>query len=160
MRKKYLTYLYWITVLFFFILMIFALFAKLGSVDVNWTDEATHAVNAYEMIQNDNLWINTLLYEIDYYNTKPPLMLWLIILGYKIFGYTPLGLRFFSALSGMMMYLISFFWIYRVRGKAQSILFASFFPACNILFNFHMLRAGDMDSVYTLFFFIGSYFAL
>lgn len=152
MRIKQSDCLYWAIFVFFAGLTYIALFAKLGSVDVNFTDEATHAVNAYEMIQNKNLWINTLRYETDYYNTKPPLMLWLIILGYKIFGYTPLGLRFFSALSGLAIYIITYMCIYKVRGKNTALIFSAFFPACNILFDFHMFRAGDMDSVYTLFF--------
>lgn len=155
MKDSIKGFLYWIVFIILATVMCFALFAKLGSVEINFTDEATHGINAYEMIQNNNFWINTLRYEVDYYNTKPPLMLWLIILGYKIFGYTPLGLRFFSAMSGLVIYLLSFCWIYKVRGKIQSILFSAFLPACTILFKFHMFRSGDMDSVYTLFFLIG-----
>ncbi|MBR5579149.1 MAG: glycosyltransferase family 39 protein [Lachnospiraceae bacterium] len=145
---------YWVLFSFTTIVMGVALFAKLGAFGVCFTDEATHGVNAYEMVQNGNLWINTLRYEVDYYNTKPPLMLWLIILGYKIFGFNAIGLRFFSALAGLITYLVLFTWVYRVRGKVQAILFASFLPACTGFFEFHMFRAGDMDAVYTMFFVI------
>ena len=126
------------------------LFAILGKHQVCWTDEATHGVNAYEMLKNGNVWINTLRYEVDYYNSKPPLMLWLIILGYKIFGFTPMGLRFFSAVAGLLVFIIAFIFVYRNRGKAQALVFAAFFPACSLLFEYHGFRAGDMDGVYTL----------
>ena len=153
-KIKWQGILYWGLFLLLSTVMCIALFGTLGIYEVNPTDEATHGVNAYEMIKNGNLWINTLRYEVDYYNTKPPLMLWLIILGYKLFGYTPLGMRFFSAAAGLMIYVLAFWFIYKVRGKMQAILFSAFLPACTALFNFHMFRSGDMDSVYTLCFFI------
>ena len=153
---------YWGTFFLTTILMIVALYARLDFIEVCPTDEATHGINAYEMIQNGNFWINTLRYEVDYYNTKPPLMLWLIILGYKMFGYNVLGMRFFSALAGLLIYFVVFCWVYKERGKKQAILFAAFLPACSDFFQFHMMRAGDMDSVYTFFFVIsvmGLYYA-
>ena len=154
MKINYQNILYWVLFLFLSTIMIIALFGLLGVYEVCPTDEATHGVNAYEMIQNGNLWINTLRYQVDYYNTKPPLMLWLIILGYRLFGYTPLGMRFFSAVAGLLIYLLTFFFVYKIRGKLQAIIFSAFLPACTWLFNFHMFRSGDMDSVYTLIFLI------
>ena len=153
-KINYQDIFYWGIFLVISAVMCVALFGTLGSSDVIFTDEGTHAVNAYEMARKGNWWINTLRYEVDYYNEKPPLMLWLIIFGYKLFGYTPFGLRFFSALSGLIIYILVFSFLYKNRGKVQAIGFAAFLPACTRFFTYHMFRAGDMDAVYTLLFLI------
>ena len=51
-------------------------------------DEARAGVAAYEMIQNHNFVVSTVNHQIDLWNFKPPLGLWLIILDYKLFGLT------------------------------------------------------------------------
>ena len=85
--------------LFALILVLWAIvfatmFYKLGCAEVCQTDEATHGVNAYEMIQSGNWIVNTYRYCIDYFNSKPPLSLWLIKASYMIFGYSSFALRF------------------------------------------------------------------
>jgi 4-amino-4-deoxy-L-arabinose transferase-like glycosyltransferase len=132
--------------------MFTALFGVLGRPPVNSTDEACHGINAYEMLRNNNIWINTLKHETDYYNTKPPLMLWLIMTGYKICGFTPLGMRLPSAIAGLILFLGCCIFLSKRYGRLQTLLFASFLPACTQLFRFHMMRSGDMDALYTLCF--------
>ena len=153
--KKAKTTVYWLLFFVSSIIMLIALFGALGEERVCITDEATHGMNAYEMIQNGNIWINTLGYNVDYYNSKPPLMIWLIMLGYKLCGYNPLGLRISSAVSGLIIYIVAFIFSYKNQGKKQALVFAAFLPACELLFSFHMFRSGDMDSLYTLWFLLG-----
>lgn len=132
--------------------MLVALFGVLPVTAVNSTDEACYGINAYEMIRNNNIWVNTLKYNPDYYNSKPPLMLWLIMIGYKIYGYNAMGLRVASAVCGFILYILVSFWLYKVRDGFTAVLFAAFLPACTLLFNFHMMRSGDTDSLYVLCF--------
>lgn len=132
--------------------MIIALFGVLQVPSVNPTDEACHGINAYEMIRNGDIWVNTLKYNVDYYNSKPPLMLWLIMIGYKIYGFTPMGLRIASAICGLILFWVVSFFVYKKRDGLTALLFASFLPACTLLFNYHMMRSGDMDSLYVLCF--------
>ena len=45
-------------------------------------DEARHGISAYEMIQNKNYIVNTFNYDVDYWNLKPPLSFYGIMLGF------------------------------------------------------------------------------
>ena len=96
-RKKIIPMLF---ICFLWALVFFTMFFKLGNGAVCQADEATHGVNAYEMAQNDEWLVNTYKYDTDYFNSKPPLSLWMIMISYKLFGYTPFALRFASALFG------------------------------------------------------------
>ena len=66
-------------------------------------DESRHGINAYEMIRNQDYVVSTYQGEPDYWNLKPPLSFWLIAVGYRMFGYNALGLRFFSALASLLV---------------------------------------------------------
>ena len=51
------------------------------------------------MLWNEEPVVSTWQYEPDYWNLKPPLSEWFIMLGCRIFGFNAWGLRFYSALS-------------------------------------------------------------
>ena len=78
----------------------FLMFWHLGAPSVNATDEAYHGVNAYEMLTNGNWLVNTYRYETDYFNSKPPLNLWLIMMAYRVFGASSFSLRIPAACGG------------------------------------------------------------
>lgn len=139
----------------FLVVTLVALFGALGRTEVCHTDEATYGVNAYEMLKTGSFWAHSLRYKLDYYNSKPPLLLWFIMLGYRIFGYNPLGLRFFSAVFGLLTCIISIAFALDSGGKMKALLFAAFFPACGQLFRYHMLRTGDADSIFVFFVMVG-----
>ena len=61
-------------------------------------DEARHGISAYEMMQTGDPIVTTYLYSPDYWNLKPPLSEYFQVLGYRLFGFNAMGLRFFSAL--------------------------------------------------------------
>lgn len=65
-------------------------------------DEARHGVNAYEMIQNGDYIRHTYNYQVDDWNLKPSISYWAIVLGFRLFGYSVWGLRFFSALAYLL----------------------------------------------------------
>ena len=46
------------------------------------------------MLQSGDYIVHTYHGEADYYNCKPPLGLWIITLGYRLFGYNLLGCAF------------------------------------------------------------------
>ena len=138
-------------------LMCFALFAVLGRPGVNATDEATYGINAYEMAVHGNPWISTLKYQTDYYNSKPPLMQWLIMLSYRLTGYTPLAIRLPSAVCALLLFLGIAVFLRRHAGRCASLLFMVLLPGCAPLFHFHMFRSGDCDSLYALCFALAMY---
>ena len=66
--------------IFFLGIVVLSIFIRLGAGEVLQTDEATHGVNAYEMLRHGNALVNTYKYAVDYFNSKPPLSLWCIML--------------------------------------------------------------------------------
>lgn len=132
-------------------LIIFLSFYRLDAAYINSWDEARHGVNAYEMTQSGNYIVNTYDYEVDYWNLKPPLSFYGILLGFKIFGTNAFGLRFYSALAYCILCVLTGLFVKRY-GKLESLLTLGFLAANTICFAAHMVRSGDADSLYVLFF--------
>ena len=127
-------------------------FLRLNVGYVSSWDEARHGVSAYEMIQNKNYIVNTFNYDVDYWNLKPPLSFYGILFGFKLFGYSVFGLRFYSAVSYLLICIGCTLFVKKNDGKLSS-LFTLAFLCCNqlVLAN-HGARSGDADALYQLFF--------
>lgn len=108
-------------------------------------------ISAYEMLKNGNFLVNTYLNEPDYWNVKPPVSFWSIVAGFTLFGYTSVGLRFFSALAYLITTVVTGLFARRY-GKLTSLLVMAFLCANYFPFKAHLVRAGDADSLYLLFF--------
>lgn len=129
----------------------FLCFRCLDVAYVSSWDEARHGVSAYEMMQNGNYIVNTFGYEPDYWNLKPPLSFYGIILGFKLFGYSVTGLRFYSACA----YLITCIAIGLFLKKYHKLtsLIGMCFLCCNYYaLGFHCARSGDADALFLMFF--------
>ena len=118
---------------------------------VSW-DEARHGISAYEMIQNENFIVNTFNYDVDYWNLKPPFSFYGIMLGFTIFGYSVLGLRFYSALSYFLNCIFCTLYVKKHHGKISSLLTLAFLCCNHLILETHGVRAGDADALYLLFF--------
>ncbi|MBQ9334749.1 MAG: glycosyltransferase family 39 protein [Lachnospiraceae bacterium] len=141
-----------IMIIAFAVIMLYMLFHNLGEGYLIQTDEAYHATNAYEMYKQGNWIVNTYRYASDYFNSKPPLCLDLMVLSYKALGVSGFAARFPSAVGAVITFiLIAAFLIYR-KDLYSAALFAALFCACSDLFLFHMYRAAEMDSIFNLFF--------
>lgn len=114
-------------------------------------DEARHGVNAYEMIQNGDYIRHTYNYQVDDWNLKPSISYWAIVLGFRLFGYSVWGLRFFSALAYLLTGVLCALFAKRWSREA-SLLVLGFFCANERPLSAHLARAGDADSLYLLFF--------
>lgn len=132
-------------------LIAFLSFYKLDVKYVDPWDEARHGVNAYEMANGGSLFQNTYLRQADYYNLKPPLSMWCIMLFMGIFGNTVFALRFGSALCYVLLAVSAGLFVRRY-GKLESLLAVAFLAANTTAFQAHMIRAGDADSLYVLLF--------
>ena len=99
----------------------FLLFTNLGETGISDCDEARHGINAYEMMQSGDYVVTTYRGEPDYWNLKPPLTDYCIMLGYRLFGYNALGLRFYSALSMMLTMIVLALWTRRRYGRIASL---------------------------------------
>lgn len=127
-------------------------FFHLNYAALNDWDEARHGVSAYEMLREGEPIVSTWEYAPDYWNLKPPLSEWLIMLGYKIFGFNAWGLRFYSALSMFLTGLLCTGYVWRRSGKTEAVFALFAFCSFGQLFFWHCARHGDADALYILFY--------
>src|SRR5262245_43002293 len=80
----------------------FNLFFRLDREVLTEWDESLYAISALEMTRTGRWIAVTYFGEIDYYNFKPPLNVWLIALSFKAWGVHLLSLRVVSALSAWL----------------------------------------------------------
>lgn len=137
------------------VLCIYVCFARLDYARIQNWDEARHGVNAYEMMKNHNYIVNTYNYQNDYFNLKPPLSYWGIILGFRIFGVNVFGMRFYAALSMVLTFMLVAFWLYRRVGKVACLTSMLLFLTFYDMFYWHAARNADADSLYILLFTFG-----
>ena len=133
-------------------LLSFACLFNLWTLPVEDWDEARHGINAFEMLKQNNFIANYYQGELDYWNLKPPISYWFIMIGYKIFGFNAFGLRFFSALSYIITALVVSLFIKNKLGKFESLISALFFTSFSYLFIMHCVRTGDADALFLLFY--------
>ena len=115
-------------------------------------DEARHGISAYEMLQNKNFIVNTYNYDVDYWNLKPPFSFYGIMLGFGLFGYSVMGLRFYSALSYFLICIFCALFVKKHHGKLSSLLTFAFLCCNQLMLETHGARAGDADALYQVFF--------
>ncbi|MDR3595682.1 glycosyltransferase family 39 protein [Clostridium sp.] len=147
--------LYYIILIGTLIVAFFNIYYNLGVVPIDSWDEARHGVSAYEMIKRNNYIVNTYAYNNDYWNLKPPISYLAIILGYKIAGFNPFGLRVFSGFAAMLtIIIIAIFSLHRY-GKLASLISTIVLATTIPFITEHCARTGDADSLYVLFFTTG-----
>ena len=154
MQKKNLWQdaLYWVLLLALLTAGGFLLFTNLGETGISDCDEARHGINAYEMMQSGDYVVTTYRGEPDYWNLKPPLTDYCIMLGYRIFGYNALGLRFYSALSMMLTMIVLALWTRRRYGRIASLCTQLMLLGCGLIYGPHFARFGDADAQMLLFY--------
>ena len=64
----------------------FQIFHDFHKEQIKIWDESRGAVNAVEMMQNGNCIVVTFDDTPDYWNSKPPLFVWLKVVCFKLFG--------------------------------------------------------------------------
>lgn len=146
--QKYYWFLFVILTLF----IGFLCFYNLGISPVKDWDEARHGVSAYEMLKNNEFIINTYNYSNDYWNLKPILSFWGIIISFKLFGISVFSLRFTSAISLFLTAILIGIFMKNRYGKLQSLTTLFLFSCMKRLFLSHIGRHGDSDSLFILFF--------
>lgn len=130
----------------------FLSFYKLDAKYVDPWDEARHGVNAYEMYKEGNLIRSTYLYDTDYYNLKPPLSMWCIMVSFAVFGTNVFALRAYSALCYVILSIVTGCFVRKGYGRLEALFTLGFLAANTTPFIAHMIRAGDADSLYVLLF--------
>src|SRR5689334_24985753 len=87
---------------------------------------------------------------LDYYNTKPPLNIWLIALAFKTFGVNLIALRLASVVSAWLTVLVLLLWLRRMANGTVAV-FASTALATSFGFLYaHSGRSGNPDALFAL----------
>lgn len=124
----------------------------LGRFPIFQWDEARYVNNSVEILRNGH-WLDFRMDgAIDTWNFKPPLVLWLQVLSMKIWGATEWGVRFPTALAGIGMVALLFWFGVRVlKSPLTGLLSGLFFLASDGFIGPHMGRTADLDAVQTFF---------
>jgi len=149
------------TVLVLFVLIIFIGFHKVTFLEILLWDESRLAVNAFEMYNNGHYITTYFDGSPDMWNTKPPLMIWLIVLSMKIFGVNEFAVRFPTIIALMSISLGVFYFVKKKTNSLVSAFFSSLVLITTAgLLRVHVFRTGDYDSLLVLWvtFFSFSYF--
>ena len=123
---------------------------RLNSEIVSEWDESLYAMSAWEMIGSGR-WIGTtFLGNIDYYNVKPPLNVWLIALAFKTFGANLVSMRIVSSLSACCTVAVLQVWVRRLTQPSVGLLAGIVLATCFAFVYVHAGRSGNTDPLFTL----------
>jgi 4-amino-4-deoxy-L-arabinose transferase-like glycosyltransferase len=123
-------------------------------------DEARNGVNAYEMYHNGdyiNFYYNN---EIDTWNAKPPLMIWLIVCSYNLFGFNEFALRLPSLISAILLLIIFYKTIRLFENESIALLSCIILYSTKAILGNHIGLTGDFDALLILFLASSSYYFL
>ncbi|MCB0737023.1 MAG: glycosyltransferase family 39 protein [Bacteroidetes bacterium] len=136
---------------------IFLCFWKLGAAQVEDWDEARRGMNALGMMHfNDYLRLYYGL-EPDGWAAKPPLAIWAIIGSYKLFGVGELALRFHSALSVSLFFVVFNSVLKQVLNNQFRVIALLVAASMSGFIGFHVARNGDTDGMLLFWLWLGTW---
>ena len=128
------------------VLLLFSFFYQLGIYPL-FLEEPRRALIALEMVIQDNYWAPTVMG--DFYHKKPPVYNWLVVVGYKFFGYQEIASRVISILSHFALTLLIFLFTKNRIGTKTAVYAAmGYLLSVDILFYYSLL--GEIDLFYAL----------
>lgn len=139
-------------IVLFLALVYFPIFLHIDALPLRVWDEARLAISAHEMLQNNNYLIPHYDGLPDMWGTKPPLVIWLQVLFYKLFGIGEIAVRLPSVLAAFLTTLI-------IMLVSIKYLKNYWFGLISVLIlvtsygyiNNHAVRTGDLDAPLALF---------
>ena len=128
----------------------FNLWFRIGAELVSEWDEALYATTAAELVPRTD-WIGTTFQgALDYYNTKPPLNVWLIALAFKTFGHNLVALRLVSTTAAWLSVAVLMLWTRRAWNPTVSIASGVVLATCFAYIHEHAGRSANTDALFTL----------
>lgn len=130
------------------LLAAFPLYYELGRNPVQLWDESREAVNAVEMASSGHWLVPHFGGHPDHWNTKPPLLIWLEALSFKIFGYSTWALRLPILLATLGTVVLIFRFAAKVLRRPLGGLFAGMvLVTCSGYVRLHVARTGEYDAM-------------
>ena len=132
------------------LLAAFNLTFRLTQENVAEWDESLYAGSAIEMLESGD-WVGTTTQgALDYYNSKPPLHVWILALSFKVFGTNLLSLRLVAAASAWLTVFVLLWWAHRTAGPTAALLSALVLSTSFGFLHVHSGRSGNPDALLTL----------
>jgi 4-amino-4-deoxy-L-arabinose transferase-like glycosyltransferase/putative flippase GtrA len=139
--------------LFLFVLAVSAivLLYRLTDDPIEIWDEARLANNALEMSKNGLSLITTYEWLPDHWNTKPPLLIWLMAISMNLVGINELGVRLPSVLASLGTVMLVYCFVGNFfRRPVHAFLAAMLILATPGYVQIHGARSGNYDALLTL----------
>jgi 4-amino-4-deoxy-L-arabinose transferase-like glycosyltransferase len=128
----------------------FNLAFRVGNEMVQVWDESLFAISASEMLASGD-WIGTtFLGALDYYNSKPPLHVWLVTLSFWALGPGLVSLRLPAMISAWLTVALLIWWGTRAFGWSRALLAGLVLATCYGFLYVHSGRSGNSDALFTL----------
>lgn len=145
-------------VLILLVIVTFLSFWKKGQYNLQEWDESRNGINACEMLQNKDF-VN-LFYQgqVDTWNSKPPLMIWMIAGSYKLFGFNEFALRFPLALCSIAFFLLCFYTIKLLESELTAFLTCLILLSSKAILGNHVALTADFDGPLIVFLTASVYF--
>jgi 4-amino-4-deoxy-L-arabinose transferase-like glycosyltransferase len=138
--------------LFFILIVSMPILAHLDELTIQVWDESRNAVESLEMMDNGKYFVRHLEGKPDTWETKPPLLMWIQIPLFKIFGISVLTARLPTALAMLGMCIL--FW-YFFRKEFNDTLGAWIAALALVtsegVIRWHVSRTGDHDALLCFF---------
>jgi 4-amino-4-deoxy-L-arabinose transferase-like glycosyltransferase len=113
-------------------------------------DESLYALTAWEMLTSGE-WIGTtFLGQLDYYNSKPPLNVWLIAGSFQLFGVNLVALRIPTMVAALATVAVLIWWMRRRFGAAAAVLSGLVLSTSFAFVQVHGARHANTDALNTL----------
>lgn len=132
------------------LLAAFNLCFRLDAEIVREWDESLYATTAWEMQRSGDWIATTFRGALDYYNTKPPLNVWLIATSFNLLGVNLIALRMASVTAAWLTVAVLVWWVRKHIGEAIAILSGVVLATCFAFFYVHSGRSANTDAIFTL----------
>lgn len=130
----------------------FPLFLHLDVMPLRLYDESRNALNAAEMMRNGNWLVAHYNGQPDMWNTKPPLLIWIQTLFFKLLGPNELALRLPSAIAAALTCItLLVFSIKHLKSYWFGLIASTILVTSAGYVAIHGTRTGDFDPLLTLF---------
>jgi 4-amino-4-deoxy-L-arabinose transferase-like glycosyltransferase len=143
---------FWVLAFAVLALAAFNLTYRVGNESLTEWDESLYATSAFEMIESGDWIVTTFNGATDYYNSKPPLNVWLIALSLKAFGPSLAAMRVPSIVAAWLTVLVLLWWSNRRFGPRVALFACMVLATCFGFLHVHSGRTDNPDALLALFF--------
>jgi 4-amino-4-deoxy-L-arabinose transferase-like glycosyltransferase len=138
----------------FLVLGYFPLFLHLDTLPARLFDESRQALSALEMLRTGDWLVTRYQGLTDLYNTKPPLLFWLITASYALLGPGELAMRLPVAILAWLTCFVLLRYVWRLTGSPWTGLFAALILLTSGGYvTTHVARTADFDAPMIFFMF-------